>query len=401
MSLYDLIMRRGFRLKKFVFLAWASFFFLGMSWVHAQSLQDFFKVRLSWQSVPGAKRYKIQIGRRRNFKILIQEAETTDPEWIWHYRPGRQKYGKKVFYRIASMSDQGEIGKFSSPRTLILPQMRGQSESRSVSRPMIRVPATTRAPEIQHYSRTELPSETLQESKNFWKWGIAVNAGYGNFNQKSDQADLKSVLGEPAYLQQKLALQIENLRSYDSKWPVRSWSVQLQFQNRSFRRFSTPRPYDQPDVSAYSLELNALKWTPFGLSRDRRMSSVFHFGYGFMLDRSFRWIKTGSESVDSTGALSVGPVLQGVFIGPEMKSLMPREIGLSLGAPLSGALTQGQIAVLLSLWSEWNVIDVFESQVGLKFEGDMSQSHWSTPSKTEVTAWALWTALTVHFGRNR
>jgi hypothetical protein len=78
--------------------------------------------------------------------------------------------------------------------------------------------------------------------------------------------------------------------------------------------------------------------------------------------------------------------------------IFPHEIGVLIGAPVSGALYGGQLALGGSAWMEWKMFRTLGSRIGFRLEGDHNLSWWNSPSQTRVSDWSFWGALLLHFG---
>jgi len=343
-----------------------------LSDVFAESKRQY-KFKLRWQSVPGVTKYKIQIGRERNFSTIVQEGETTEPNWTWEFGSDDLNSKGRVFYRVASLDQDGKVGEFSVPEILTLPSFDQASEDAA--------------------EKVEAPIQEEEESSFTWRWSGSLNAGLGSFDQKSNASDLKEVSAVSPYFQNKLALFVDVFQSTRVQSPERRWSLQFQFQYQPFYGLSYPGPYKQANVSNYMLRMELLHWP--------RGNSPWHFAYGLILDRSFRWLKTGALSVDAEGAFSLGPAAYIIWLAPRPRGFIPAEVGLLVGAPLTGVLTGGQFGVDLALWTEWEFLHFSNSAIGFRLEGDWMFAGWPTPLSTTMTSWATWSALIFHLGKGK
>jgi hypothetical protein len=349
-----------------------------------------YRLKLRWQSVPGVEQYKIQIGRERNFTNVIEEALIEEPKWTWEFNSDVLNSKGRVFFRVASVNSDGEVGEFSSPEILSLPEEEASIQEEfpkldKVSKPQPSLPSTQPSPpEI----KVAMPVEK-SERHRFLQWSGIFDAGLGNFEQKSNDSTLKSVSNVAPFFQQKAALSLDVFDVEDKLPPRRLWSAQIQFQYEPFRGAIYPPAFRQPNVANYLFSAETLRWTGG--------NSPWHFGFGVVLDRSFRWERTDFETVDAAGAFSLGPVIHLMWQPLRSWSFSPAEVGLMMGAPLTGVISGGYWGVNSSLWAEWSILDFGKLRTGVRLEGDGTYSSWSVPNGTVITSWSIWFGFTARF----
>lgn len=370
-KLYDLEIRKSKCLRScFLFFLYA---LIPVSFLGGRAFSKThktFSIHLRWQKVPGVSKYKIQIGTQPNFQTILEDAQTEKPEWNWKYQPEAQELGDKVYYRVASVSEQGDVGSFSDPQELELPKIEPEKASENSSE-------NSKNQGIAE--KSERKDET-PEIHGSWRFGALVELGFGNFLQKSNETNLKQVTAENIFFQQRGVVHIDT--------PDRNWFAQIQFQYAPFHKIQNPRTFDQPSVSSYSLRGDVLHVGFF--------SSSFRLLYGLMVDRSFRWFKQGSEAVSPQGAFSGGPAVTLAVHLSERSFYKPAEVGLYVGAPLTGFLTGDQRGVVLTAWSDWNILKWGETEWGCRIQGDFNYFNWSTPQNTSILVWSGWGGIVFH-----
>lgn len=362
-----------FKLQRFVFL-----FFFVIVMTHlplwASESEDF-QIRLRWQAVPFATKYRIQISEDSSFQSLMQESETLTSEWTWDYKLDPQVPREVVFYRVASIDEAGEIGPYSSPQRIELPESE-EPEEKVAEIPRRVEPKVNPKKELEIQA---IPSHSNSSIRQL-SWMTAIYGGFGSVFQSSEETNLKSVSLLAPFFQQKISLGVASLA------PQRSWSIDMQLQYLQFRGISQPRTFDQPSVSTYLGKVDGSLWKDLG--RD------WQFGYGVALERAYRWVKAGSESVQPLGAFSLGPSISFLRSNSVSNSfILPYEAMSVFSFPVTGILTGGQIAFDMEINLKWNVKKQTHSQWILTFDGTGGYSRWATPSQTTLIFWNLWIAL--------
>jgi hypothetical protein len=342
--------------KFFVFGLFGFLLSLFFCQVHADT-SAIYEIALSWQKVPGAKRYQIQVGLDPNFINVVGEDQVQSPQWVFQYNPERMGVQNQIFFRIASMNDRGAVGKFSPPQAVALPVLP--------------------------------PSEKGSRSFSL-EWGGSLSAGYGGFKQKTLEADLKSVSSDSLLLQQKILMQLDLVQSIQMNSPKRFASLFLQFRYATLKAIPSVIPSDQPNLSVIEIQSDLVKWLS--------TSSRFHFGFGLNLSRSVRWIKSGPAAVDAQGGVSLGPNLFFLWGASNLTGLSPKEFGSYFSFPMTGMFSGAQSGVNSGVWSEWSLLKNAKVSLGPRIEANFSYLRWAVPQDTSVMNWSVWGALACHFG---
>jgi hypothetical protein len=336
--------------------------------IHAEEL----RVRLSWKPVEGVKGYKIQVSRDSRFRKVLIEGETTAPEWLWSYDSSDATSGRRVYYRVASISRKNVAGIFSVAKEV--PLSDGAIEA---------VPAIAVAT-----NAVSAPDSTPTASwRNTWAPSASVFAGLGAQAQGSSESDLKGVSVAP-YFQQKVGLSLDLLRHDETSGKDQRWQAIAEFQPALFRGQQEPRVFDQTRMGTFFLRVDVVGW------RMPEVPSSWRLGWGATVDHSFRWYKTGIESVDTRGALSVGPSLYLAKDEDFHGWAAPVQLGARLSLPLTGVLTGGQIGARAKAWGEWRLSETAAAQIHLRIEGEAQYDRWASPQGTGVFAWTFWLAPT-------
>src|SRR5436190_565328 len=78
-----------------------------------------FRLHLQWNPVAGVAKYKVQIAKEKDFTSIIEEKIVDEPEWDWNYESAEET--PALYYRVASVGDDGIAGGFSRAKPLELP----------------------------------------------------------------------------------------------------------------------------------------------------------------------------------------------------------------------------------------------------------------------------------------
>lgn len=358
-------------------------------------------IRLKWKPVKGIKKYRVQISRKRDFKDVITEVQADQPEWVWNYQAGMENTKGRVFYRVASVSESGKVGTYSKPKAVPISQKIGSTRNLESPKEMYSAmdpaeeatppkPAPSPSPspppmanpllpEPAQYTEPNSPSVTAPEDVEpgfEWNGSAGIFIGYGNLEQSTDSsATLASVQMDSPFFQQQVQL--------SGELPDQ-WRASASFAFSGFKGAPSERPIYQPEVNAWSLRVNAFREKGPNLS------------LGITFDRSYRWVKTGPQSVEPDGALSIGPVAALVY-QPNGDPL-PSEAGVMLALPITGALSQGYMGAKGKFWAEWKLVAIKAHWIGLKTALEADFMRWSGDSPSSVTSWTFWLAPTFHFG---
>jgi hypothetical protein len=423
-------------------------------------------VHLRWKAVRGAARYHVQVSRDRSFKHVVGEADTETPEWDWNFKLGMQNSKGRAFFRVASVSAGGKAGAYSKPKPIAIPSSilapspspsianetyaaqdlspdaqavgvgdaaeasdlsslarhgarstprvrefalggsaskrahareRDQSKLARTTEPAPPAPpvpplagsASKSGPAAASYLRVPEPS-----SPRLWSGGAEASlaAGYGSLSQTSRAPDLTSVSPQAPYLQQKLSVVAEIAMTEDARTQALRGEFTL-----STAGFSAPDSNpSQPSIKGTSFRASALySWA--------KTAGAWNAYAGVSLDRSYRWVAAaGGLSVDSLGALSLGPSLRVVRAYHYTGFFGPSEAGAAIDAPLSGGLTGGQLGAQGRIWGEWNLAKLSQQDenpaaLALKAEIEGAYLRWDSPASTSTVAWTFWVAPSLRF----
>jgi hypothetical protein len=414
------------------------------AWAADPAMKKSWNVSLKWKAVPGVEKYKVQIGRTSAFKDIIAEAETDSPQWTWKYKVGMENTKGRVFYRVASISETGEVGQFSQPKAVQIPKhilaaAKAATKTAAAKKPetfpavvgdegtptdaapgsdlhqeAVKVaekpkpvptpaptpalasapapaPAPASAPKPAKAAPRIAPDEKAPEapaSISSWTWRASVNAGIGNLSQKSTATDITSVTMQSAFLRQRVFVAGRLLQK--SVEEEKGWNWQLQATFGSFEQADEGRRNLQQKVSAITVKTEAIRWAKY--SRD------WEIGWGGMLGRGFRFEKDGVQSVVPSSGFSLGPSALAVRNYNYASGLSPRNVGLSLSIPITGIVMGGAYGIEGNVWGEWKLATFGTANwLGLQLEGEGSYARWSKPAGTSTFAWVLWFSPVFHF----
>lgn len=448
--------------------SWLEMLFWSSAWAEETAAASW-NVKLKWRAVPGIRKYKVQIGRERTFRNIITENVTDAPELLWKYQPGMENTKGRIFFRVASVSENGSVGRFSDPKPVQLrnpakPEVAMETQARRKApvptqaprKPPVRnenyaaidesagepeptdaapggdlhtlaskpgdgigsvTPSARPAPAVPAPSPSPAPSATpaiaaapiisaspspaptsapspapAQEPSPYrsrFSSVLALSTGIGSEAQSGADPALTSVAIRDPHLQQKISVGAELLRLEEDRFHSR-WSAFAQLSFAKFSGIPGARPVEQPEATGWSFRAAVLRHD--GLAEIA--SGEWALAYGFAFDRCFRWQKSGRQAVLPEGALSAGPV------GAITHRIKDFEIGMQLGIPLTGALTDGFVGANASLWSEWRIWSFGgRNWLGLRLEAEGTLQRWSTPESTTTRSWVTWLAPTFHFGQ--
>lgn len=361
-------------------------------------------VHLKWRMVKGARKYRIQVSRDDAFTQVISEGESEAAEWDWNFEPGMQNSQGRAFYRVASVSAGGKMGTYSKPKSIPIPDTILNAATHSnliaphppVAPPLggkvAKTPGTTSQTvsvpvSITHADRVGGPS--------IWRWQseVALATGYGAQSQTSAAPDLTSVSPEAPYIQQKLSVATELTRTDDLS--ANSWRSELQIWLAGFGKPDSVPSSVQPSFKGVGFRFESHHcWA--------KKPGNWSLYFGATLDRSYRWSAASDGlSVDSEGAISLGPSARAVRTYLSRGFLGPTEVGAAFNAPLSGALTGGQLGLEGRIWGEWRLAKFSQKEnstsIGIHAETEGSYLSWSSPASTSTLAWTVWISPTLRF----
>jgi hypothetical protein len=404
-------------------------------------------VHLKWREVKGARKYHIQVSRDAAFNNVISESDTEAPEWDWNFKLGMQNSKGRAFYRVASVSAGGKVGAYSNPKSIPIPDSilgtaakapvapksaavrkapiakaevynatdmsageqpvgvadaaaKGNLHTLRAAAPVAKAPHLPVAPPIDHKPKPVAAPVSITHADRIagpsaWSWRTeaALATGYGALSQTSAAADLTSVSAESPYLQQKITIATELTRTDDLA--TTAWRSELQVWLAGFSKPDSVPGSVQPDFKGVGFRFESLHcWA--------KNAGNWNFYFGATFDRSYRWLAASNGlSVDSEGALSLGPSGRAVRTYNSSGFFGPTEVGAAFNAPLTGALTGGQLGLEGRIWGEWNLAKLSQKEnptsIGLRAEAEGAYLRWSTPTSTSTVAWTVWVAPTLRF----
>ena len=381
----------------------------------AEEADYVYRFRLNWDEVVGIGKYRVQVAKERNFKNVITEVETDRPQFIWTYHRGVENSKGRVFYRVASVSDSGKVGKFSAPKPILISEkisgrkrsLESERLARAVSPPTsVETPLD---PPDAPVVRTESPAPVAETNRSstqvqiveiptttHWTFEAAVDLGLGSINQNSSDTNLNSVSLSAPFLQQRVSLASDFIRAQDESGS--HWRAGFEIGFNAFHKdSSTSHSGLQNDVSAAFYQLTLSHWTQKTIAD----LVAWTVAPGLVVQRSFRFVKSGPQSVDAQGALSVGPSI--TFSRKYFEDSALQHLGIEFLLPLSGALTDGAMGVDARVFAEWRVARFRNSNgggnsLGFLTQAEMEYSRWQTPQGTQTLSWSFWVAPVFHLG---
>lgn len=392
-----------------------------------------YPVKLRWDPVQGVARYKVQVARTRKFEKILGESETASAEWTWNYELGVENSKGRVFFRVASMTSAGKVGAFSKPKAVQIPSSilaRARKDAGAQ-------PTLAKIPSSEVYSATEGEPETgspapadAEPAGNLhsliaekpmparpaasmevkpvpstggagpaagpiavstteslpattWTGSAALFTGIGGQKQTGSDASLSSVETESAHLQQKVRLESDLLRNENH------WTGVVQVGFAGFHKPDTTRTIVQPDVKGYTFDFEAFRWAK------NSEQQPWQVAWGGILDRSYRWSKTGPQSVEPDGSLSLGPAVR------VMRRWNGGHFGARVALPLTGAATQGHFGADGSIWGEWKLTRIDITSLGLIAETEARYLRWTGASGAGRFSWVASLALSLQIDFTR
>lgn len=395
-------------------------------------------VLLKWKSVPGIKRYRIQVSRDRSFKQLISESESESAQWEWRFKPGMENSKGRAFFRVASISGKGTVGAYSKPKPIPVTQAINAKKEvyaaketgreheavgvadaaehgdlhdlakksalsadatgprvgpprESVVAPVAATPAVV-AHSVETFTIT--PAVTAPAPGASLALEALLYTGYGSVSQSSGASDLSSIAMRAPYFQQRIAVAGQLRGSPNRPGGAGEWRAAIQGAISEFEASKDSPNAAQASIRGVSFRLDVAH-TPAGLA------APWAVYLGGTIDRSYRWVKATGTTVDTQGGIAVGPYARATRVfsdtGP---ALSLRESGFSLALPLSGFATGSQTGVDAQLWADWNLFSVLERsplRVAVRAEAETTYMRWGSPDGTGVFAWTFWIAPAARF----
>ncbi len=376
-------------------------------------------VKLKWKQVKGATKYHVQVARNRNFKTVIAEADTFEPNWNWHYTPGMENTKGRVFYRVASVGASGNAGAYSAPKSIKIPsapigpaEVYAAIDDPDMGEPidaaekgnldtLMHLPSvqvmdiptamSQKAPQASDQSTAiaqPTPPKAPTTPPFSQRWTLVLSTGVGRLTQSGSDPSLTSVAPQNAYIQQRIAIETELQRAaLNAEKNESAWRALAQIGGASFHASDDGPALPQSD-------LRSIAWRIEGIKRIERFEKIapWHLFVGANLDYSYRWVKSGPQSVDTQGALSLGPSAHVI------RTFESFEGGFGLSLPFTGLMTKGHLGAELRVWGE-KTLAAFAHQraVCLRANVELGWLRWSSPSGTSTSAWTFWVSPTFQF----
>ena len=403
----------------------------------AFAAEESYPVRLTWDPVEGVSQYRVQVSKTKSFANILAESDVAVPEWNWKYQAGMENSKGRVFYRVASKSASGKIGKFSAPKSVPIPKsilakakaakpeiysaMEGGGSGQPVTvsggavegepAPELKspqagpvtapnsamtasAPAPAPAPTPTPASTpTTTPAEPARETDpaqsvsttriDRWTTTAWMPFGYGSHTQSETGSTLQSVTLDHPHLQQRFRVAAELLRLEDDQ-VIHRYSLGVQAGFAKYKTTEEGRPLPQDPQTVIDFKVEGIRWAKSAEGQGR-------LGFGLELNRASRWTKVSIQSVASSGGLSLGPVFAGVR---KSQGDSPVELGFQIGAPITGVFTSGFWGFEGCVWAEWTLARFKKTDsggsFGIRVEIDGSYHRWPGTVSSTLTHWNVW-----------
>lgn len=324
--------------------------------------EETWEIELTWNPVPNAKAYVIQIAKDRSFKNLVQVDRTESPTYLWNYRFGMENSKGRVFYRVATENTDGRPGKFSPADIIVLPKREVLiAQKKAEEAPPKPAPAPPPA----------VPPSVLTPPSAWKRTVVALGPRMTSFAQSSGLRQLEEVKSASLFLHESLALRYESARAN------RLQEFSLVFDPARFEPSGTRHP-NQTEEKTFALKLHAARW-----NEERYRRGQWSFGYGLLLDRAYRFEKKDLTRVELSPAYAAGGI-----VGLRQRTLgargpWPAELRLQLEVPVTGLLMDAQYGARAEFGCEWDL----SGTLGLALLGHAGMLKFDTPTETTVTTY--------------
>ncbi len=246
---------------------------------------------LTWQSIPGADLYIVEISDSKDFRRLIHSQEVNTNRYIFT----NLSASEKLYWRVAAGSSSGRMGVFSDPDLLTLVELSTIKENLKpkqkpkIKKQMAVVKDTTKVtalpPLVKPKKYEVIHPEVPFALSRTWVW---VSAGYGLANLTTETGSNVNLNGIKPF---HLGLQM------DFQW---GFKRNLQLLTHFSQNTYTPKPLPlypfQTDIENLELSVRILS---------HKTDSLWIFGLHGSLLPSPQQIDF--ETVDLTTELAVGP----------------------------------------------------------------------------------------------
>jgi len=204
---------------------------------------------LTWQSIPGADLYVVEISDNKDFRKLIHSQEVKTNKYIFT----NLSASEKLYWRVAAGSSSGRMGVFSDPDLLTLvelstieevkkPKPKKQSSVKNVDPTPVPKPVKLAQPVVAE------PDVPFALSRT-WIWG---SAGYGLANLTTTASSNVNLLGI-----KPLALGLQMDFQWNSKWNLR---LLTHLSQNAYTPEPAPLFPFQTDIKNFELSLRALTY---------------------------------------------------------------------------------------------------------------------------------------------
>lgn len=320
----------------------------------AETIPDSLKIKLQWEEVPSVSAYLVQISQDSSFKTVLVEEKTQTPEWKWNLKVddlflNSTQDSEKLFYRVASISLTHEKSDFSTPVEFEIPLAEFRKSQFIAAQP--------------------------------WKvpFSVGWSFGYGDLSQISSTQTLQSVSSSHPFYQNRFGV-----AAFLKKGPIAKLQFDFTFRWFAFQGVTTPHTYDQPVVRDYELQ--------FCLGRPfQNFLKIPSLALALYVERSFSWIKSGYEGVQSQGGWSLGPAVSFSFFKDESSTirLRPNLIALNIAFPLVGKWIGGPWGIISESWAQWGDFSLWKMKGNIKLFFEWNHRFWMNPTGTYRSQWQV------------
>jgi len=328
------------------FHKWFRVFSLLSNVAHAETPQEWI-FTLEWKPVDGATSYRVQVARTRAFRELLGEREVKGTQWDWVFRPGVENTKGRVFFRVGAVDSEGDLGHFSSPVPIAIPdEIMGLKSVAKVKE------KETIAP-----SPPQLPV-------NWSFWGT-FSTGFEGVTQSSEASNLSSVELDSLVLIQRLRIGIKRQQG------IHSWRGDVEASLGTFQK-SASQNTEQTSFSPLENQFRVL-----------RARNDSPYSYGLRITQGYRFEREGVLSVSARSGWGFGLSLERNWLASG-EDWVPKVVTAVFDTTFLGYL-QVRPSVLVR-WGERKFYGLsFSPQV--RFFYDLSL--WSEPASSRLSRYGL------------
>jgi hypothetical protein len=288
---------------------------------------DEWEAFFTWQEVPGANRYVIEISETPDFRNLVLSRETSRPEFVW------SDYHKRVYYwRVAAGHSSGRLGVFSDPALVEetveirrpvkaavaeAPAERDSGKSSTAAKEDYQ--ADGASPEKRNAAEPIVPATRVLEpraTRLFWTPGfVSVDAKA----KKSVHAKLSGLNLISVGVEKDFAVD-------DSSW----WTASASYSRTLFKPHPESEYPFQKDVAMQEGRLAAT-----------RMHAESHLGYGFSVEYLPNISRADLEEIKNESQAAAGVHVLGLWSFDRLEYQM--DLGVVGGSGLYGVGTHHRL----------------------------------------------------------